>query len=169
MDKIKIIENFISNEDCDFAVSYYNDLLAKNKFNKIADGRLLIPNTTLDFPVDLVLKYIPKINELYNSKFYIRDILLSIYSEGARLDPHIDYEDPALKDSIGLVLYLNDDFEGGKIYFSNFSFTYTPKKGSIIIFPCNDLEYKHGVLPITSGFRYTMPIELTKEKELSIL
>ena len=169
MDKIKIIENFISDEDCNSSILYYNKLLSENMFNKIEDGRLMITNTKLQFPIDLILKHLPKLNEIYGDIFYIRDILLSIYSNGAFLSPHIDYEDPSLKDSLGVVLYLNDDFEGGKIYFSNFNFTYTPKKGSIIIFPCNDLEYKHGVSPITYGVRYTMPIELTKEKELSIL
>jgi hypothetical protein len=64
------------------------------------------------------------------------------------------------------MLYFNEDFEGGEIYFPNLDYQYKPVKGAALIFPCN--EYLHGVKAITKGYRYTMPIEITQNKELSI-
>jgi len=168
MDKIKVIEDIISIEDCNLAISYYDDLVAQGHFKKVGDGRLLVLHANKGFPFDLVNKYLPKINESYKTTFYIRDILLSIYSDGAHIPPHWD-EHQRFKDNLGAVIYFNDDFEGGEIYFSNYDFYYKPKKGSIILFPCNDSEYEHGVRPVTSGTRYTMPIEFTLKKEEEFL
>ena len=168
MDKIKVIEDFISKEDCDLVVTYYDELVIQSKFQKVGDGRLLLKNANQGFSLDLVNKYLPKINKAYKTTFYIRDILLSLYSDGAFIAPHWD-EHTFFKNNLGAVIYFNDNFEGGEIFFSNYDFYYKPKKGSIIFFPCNDSEYEHGVHPVTSGTRYTMPIEFTLKKEEEFL
>ena len=169
MDKVKVIEDFVSTQDCAEAIAYYDDQVAQGEFVENFDGRLLKSKIYFGFPVSLIIKYLPKLNELYNTTFYVRDILLSIYPNGASLKPHIDYTESYLKNSLGVVFYFNDNFEGGQIYFSNFEFKHKLKKGSVIIFPCNDKEYEHGVRLVTSGKRYTMPVEITTNEKLSIL
>lgn len=54
------------------------------------------------------------------------------------------------------LFYLNDDYEGGELYFPKHGIQFKPKKGSAYFFP-GDLHYIHGVTEITSGIRYVSP------------
>lgn len=59
------------------------------------------------------------------------------------------------------ILYLNDDYEGGDLYFvdnsdtTKVTLTISPKAGSFVVFP-GGVENIHGVTEITKGTRYTM-------------
>lgn len=57
---------------------------------------------------------------------------------------------------IGSLYYINDDYEGGEIYFPNQDLEFKPVAGSACFFP-GDLNYIHGVREIKSGIRYTSP------------
>jgi hypothetical protein len=54
------------------------------------------------------------------------------------------------------LFYINDDYEGGELYFPNQGIQFKPKKGAAYFFP-GDLHYIHGVTEIKSGTRYTCP------------
>jgi hypothetical protein len=54
------------------------------------------------------------------------------------------------------LFYINDDYEGGELYFPNQGIQFKPKAGAAYFFP-GDMEYIHGVTQITSGIRYTVP------------
>lgn len=54
------------------------------------------------------------------------------------------------------LFYLNDDYEGGELYFPNQGIQFKPKAGAAYFFP-GDMNYIHGVTKITSGIRYTVP------------
>ena len=54
------------------------------------------------------------------------------------------------------LFYLNDDYEGGELYFPKQGIQFKPKAGAAYFFP-GDLNYIHGVTKITSGIRYTCP------------
>jgi hypothetical protein len=54
------------------------------------------------------------------------------------------------------LFYLNDDYEGGELYFPNQGVKFKPKKGAAYFFP-GDMQYIHGVTEIKSGIRYTCP------------
>ena len=168
MDKIKILDNFISPEDCSLAIKFYDQLKESNSFYVTQDGRSLSINPDYETSNYLLDKYIPKISKIYNTTFYVREFFLAYYGESSELEPHIDYPKKSLKDSLGVLFYFNDLFDGGELYFTKFDFKYKPKSGSVAIFPCNDYEYKHGVTAITSGTRYAMPIEITTNPELKL-
>lgn len=57
---------------------------------------------------------------------------------------------------IGALYYLNDDYEGGELYFPKQDLEFKPEAGSAYFFP-GDLHYIHGVREIKSGIRYTSP------------
>lgn len=54
------------------------------------------------------------------------------------------------------LFYLNDDYEGGELYFPNQGIQFKPKAGGAYFFP-GDMNYIHGVTEITSGIRYVVP------------
>jgi hypothetical protein len=81
---------------------------------------------------------------------------------GYKQEPHADKQlqngepnDFPWYDLAGL-FYLNDDYEGGELYFKNQGIEFKPKPGAAYFFP-GDIGYSHGVKEITSGIRYVIP------------
>lgn len=56
---------------------------------------------------------------------------------------------------VSLVLYLNDDFEGGETDFPEIPLTVKPKRGNALLFPSN-FTYPHQVFPVTKGIKYSL-------------
>jgi hypothetical protein len=61
------------------------------------------------------------------------------------------------------LFYINDDYEGGELYFPNQGIQFKPKPGAAYFFP-GDMNYIHGVTEVTSGIRYTVPFFWTIAK-----
>ena len=57
---------------------------------------------------------------------------------------------------LSVLLYLNDDYEGGEIEFRHSGLKFKPEAGSVLFFPSNFL-YVHEVYPVTRGPRYALP------------
>lgn len=57
---------------------------------------------------------------------------------------------------LSVLLYLNDDYEGGEIEFIHSNLKFKPEAGSVLFFPSNFL-YVHEVYPVTKGPRYALP------------
>jgi len=82
------------------------------------------------------------------------------YLPDVYMGPHVDYEGEGrttLIPSISMVLYLNDNYEGGKIEFPEQGISIKPEAGSLIIFPSNK-PYYHDPKPVTSGSKYMIPL-----------
>lgn len=80
------------------------------------------------------------------------------YNSLADMGKHVDSEDPTDKNHpvISGVLYLNDDYEGGEIYFPEQDIKIKPEAGSLVMFP-SSRPYFHHPLPVTSGSKYMVP------------
>ena len=57
---------------------------------------------------------------------------------------------------LSVLLYLNDDYDGGEIEFRHSNVKIKPEPGSVLFFPSNFL-YVHEVYPVTKGPRYALP------------
>ena len=83
--------------------------------------------------------------------------------------PHADaaYEDgsphPFSYREYAAIIYLNDSYSGGQLYFSKLNFVPEITTGTLAIFP-GTLEYTHGVTPVRSGMRYTIAGFFTSQK-----
>jgi hypothetical protein len=55
----------------------------------------------------------------------------------------------------GVVLYLNDDYDGGEIYYPNMGIEIKPEARSMVIHPAHE-AYRHGVKKVLAGTRYSM-------------
>jgi len=56
---------------------------------------------------------------------------------------------------LGAIIYLNDNYEGGKTYYPTHGIEITPKAGSLAVHP-GDPEHLHGVTKIEGNVRYTI-------------
>tara|TARA_B100000674_G_scaffold92900_1_gene65476 strand:- start:59 stop:706 length:648 start_codon:yes stop_codon:yes gene_type:complete len=71
--------------------------------------------------------------------------------EDQQHDFHADVTDmESAKRFLSIICYLNDDFDGGETYFPHFNLQVTPKKGTILLFPCT-WSYLHKGNPSTNG------------------
>lgn len=122
----------------------------------------------------------PKIEQLFKdtvreiiNPFYEVEIIESeipqilSYGIGGHYQPHVDGESlwktpkgeliwkKSTDRDISIVLYLNDDFEGGDFIFPDHKIRVRPEPGMMVCFPSNH-HYKHGVEPVTKGKRYSI-------------
>lgn len=89
------------------------------------------------------------------------------YGVGGHYKPHIDGESlwktpegeliwkKSIDRDLSIVMYLNDDFEGGDFIFPELKVRVRPEPGMMICFPSNH-HYRHGVEPVTKGQRYSI-------------
>ena len=88
------------------------------------------------------------------------------YGQGLHADA--EYDTPEKGEYIfshrycGSLIYLNDDFDGGEIYFPQHDLELKPVPGMMLTFP-GTREYLHGVRPVTSGIRYVISSFYTKD------
>lgn len=75
--------------------------------------------------------------------------------EGIQLKAHTDQDtDPSIR--YATIIYINDNYNGGELFFSNKDIEIKPKPGSLIIFPGTG-EFNHGVKHVQAGpIRYVL-------------
>lgn len=108
------------------------------------------------------------VEPFYNVK--VRDwepLQLLHYGEGGHYIPHVDAEtlysdddglelwEKTLDRDISVVYFINDDFDGGELFFPNLDLLIKPEAGTLVCFP-SDHNYIHGVQPVTAGRRYSV-------------
>lgn len=165
---IVIKENFIKKEDINFILSSIDDSISwgSNSMAGIPDkvtNNLYVEkpkiHSILKEAIDRVQK---EIEFHFGRPLEINSAGIRRWDVGEFQPLHADGEDPeghpneAFIVDYGAVIYLNDDYEGGEIYFPEHNIDFKPKAGTLIFFPSNNM-YVHGVRAITKGTRYTTP------------
>jgi hypothetical protein len=74
---------------------------------------------------------------------------------GQSLPVHDDMGPPEMNLPVahGLILYLNDDFTGGELYYPGLGLEIAPKRGLLVAHSASK-KYAHGVKEVISGIRY---------------
>jgi len=165
MNRITIIENFISPEDARTLIDeQLNPDAEKNPYPEYYSERY--GGTSLPYNKvvqDIMIKYGHKANEMhkilngFRNNIYVFKGFGSDWSDGKKGDLHIDAQGPEPFIEFSTIMYLSDpkDYEGGVIYFPNQDFSYKPIQYSAVLFPSSGTEYIHGITAVTSGRRFT--------------
>lgn len=130
-------------------------------------------------PSDIITNVSYAIENLYNNRLKytfekpiqsIESPQLLYYIKGGMYTAHNDSEDfvngklkQVAERDVTILLYLNDDYEGGELEFVNLGLKIKPKAKTLIAFP-SYIEYTHRVHPVISGERYTI-VSWIKTKE----
>lgn len=155
-----IINNFINEEECNIIVDSINNCSEEHLIINVGPRKSSLNDPNLKL-VELVQKYLDKIKSICNiDTLYVAEYLVTLSHPGMDMEVHDDTEDKE-HFVISAVLYANNDFEGGDIFFPTINLTHSPKMGDIAIFPSGGEKSLHGVKKITSGKRYAMPIWFT--------
>ena len=170
--KIKIVEDFITEED---AKSLISEIVRPSSVNPYPDY-YADRNGGTAFPynnnvITILRKYAKQANLIQKEFFQTeKDVIItksfgSGWGPGMSGNPHIDAIEKEPFIEYSSVIYLNDEFTGGDIYFPKQNFSHRPKKYSAIFFPGNDYEYLHGVSKVETGNRYTALFMQSTQKE----
>ena len=179
-DHLLELVNIIKNTDEDeWKIEYFKNLkpFCLEKFgrddveNLVAEGKFEITSNWEDKNLNISeyeISYIipKKLQDLVNKTDQNLQVsglkTFQRMQDGVELKAHTDqYTDPSIR--YATIIYINDDYNGGEIFFTNKNLELKPKPGSLLIFPGND-EFNHGVRHVQSGpIRYVL-VGFIKEK-----
>ena len=116
--------------------------------------------------ISLFKRLKPIVEKFYEVKVIPTGPAIVKWIPGQFQNPHADKElhegaDAGLPNDfpnydLASLFYLNDDYEGGELYFPLQGAQFKPKKGAAYFFP-GDRNYIHGVTEVKSGLRFTCP------------
>ena len=157
---VYVIDNFLSNEEHE---SLSNFVSSPDQISWIMEPWTTERTPKDSIPEDILdlLKKIFKTARLNCIDYYDTEVnddfmgqyLLTKWSSGSKMNPHVD-TDSQKHQHIVCMYYINDNYDGGEIFFPDYDLKIKPKSNSIIMFPGNE-NYRHGVLEVLKGFRYT--------------
>ena len=122
--------------------------------------------------IDAQRRAIELVKRFYRIKAPVYPDLLQIvkWEAGMFMPPHADNANPdgsehnmAYRDFAGIV-YLNDDYQGGELYFTALDVAVKPRRGMFVGMTAS-FHHEHAVLRIDSGTRLTMPFFLTFDSQ----
>lgn len=112
---------------------------------------------------NLTLKESPELQDLekrVSDQFFNYERIHKIHSllryrAGEMLGEHVDNGEPEDYNNIyGLIIYLNDDYQSGEIYYPEIGLEVRPLKGSMVVHAAG---IRHGVRPVTGdAVRYVL-------------
>lgn len=192
-DELISIDNFLTDEELEFIwdkinsasqsdweVEYMANLknFCLEKFgrddvdNLVAEGKFEITQNWVD--KNLNISEYPQYRLFYerlNSIVIEADdeLHLSGFATIQRMQPEVElkshtdqHTDPSIR--YAAILYINDDYKDGELFFKNINLSLRPKPKCLLIFPGNE-KYEHGVKHVSKGpVRYVL-VGFIKEKD----
>ena len=133
----------------DFKISKSNNIsIIKNKSSLKAQS---IWQDSYDAQKECLDDY----SKMYNIKLnYWEAFNFVKYTDGHHFEEHSDHGD-AYVCTVSGVGYLNDDYEGGELFFPKLNIYIKPKAGQLYLFPSSFI-YSHKSMPIKSGIKYSL-------------
>jgi len=187
------IENFMTKEEQSKLLNFIinNDIWDKTETHYDKDGVVLYDHNIWDDRVctgsslskanpemllilrGLIERLKPIVEKFFNVEMQDTGPAIVRWRVGDQQHPHADKEFHLGEESgrpndfpwydISSLFYINDDYEGGELYFPQHGVEFKPKARAAYFFP-GDMNYVHGVRKVTSGTRYTCPFFWTITK-----
>ena len=196
IDDVTLVKNFLSKEELDTLFEIMKDLsqddwekeyldqlpaFCMEKFgrsdveNLVAEGKFEITQNWKDKNYNInhheivrtMHKRLSDLVNLVDDKLELAGLsTIQRMQEGVELKAHTDqHTDPSIR--YATIIYLNDNYEGGELFFSNKDLELKPKPGDLVIFPGTD-EFNHGVRHVQPGpIRYVI-VGFVKEKNFYV-
>jgi hypothetical protein len=164
-DKILIVDDIASKEELGYIVYTAEnmdiwDTVKQNYIwtNRVSDHEKLLRLAPDTFKLisEIQQRFMKKVSDFYGVRVSMPSPSIARWFVGNSQDPHAD-KVGFDEHEIGSIIYLNNDYDGGQIYFPQHEIELKPVAGNAIAFP-GDEYYMHGVREVTGGLRYTLPI-----------
>lgn len=167
VDTIKIVKNFMPKKDVTLIMRKINDMYGIEPAN----------NFYLDQANSKILEYTKKIKESAESFFNVeldyddyaspsgkmdsyiagrqKDFVTEVHTDNLDIDKE-KYKEYGWSGHLSNLIYLNDNYDGGELYFPYHDLKIKPEPGMLISFPGNWWN-RHGILP-ASDRRFAISI-----------
>lgn len=156
------VENFLNEYEIDEILSFNTD----KGFIQSHPGNVI---KSLDEDQRLKILYISDRLMKYfdNAHSNIQITNIRRLKKGESMPSHIDggYENNKKTIVFGVVIYLNDNFEGGEIKYLDLGLSIKPKKGSLLF---HSAQLSHKVLLVTNGERYSLTSFIYGDKNTAV-
>ena len=179
---VLVIDNYLNAAECKVFTSYADRMSGRRL--EVLDNEKSTHGKTVTRPSDsriteyvsidgIAAQALPLFIDIYGtvlSSFYDVDFewferpQMLRYPPGGKYNQHADAEhlDKTKNEWIraqdrdySILVYLNEEYEGGELELTNFNFRVKPTTGMLLAFP-SDHRYLHAALPTTSGIRYAL-------------
>ena len=168
----KVIDGFVGKKDCEIILNFAKETnLWESIPNNFWDGRTInytkLPIEIKNIFHSIMVRMQSTLHNEYNleEKIYPDTIDLVRWFDGMKQTPHCDNMSDHGPDGsefhrfghryFGCVIYINEDYEGGKTYYPDHNFEITPKIGRLAIH-LGDCNHRHGVTEVKKNIRYTV-------------
>jgi hypothetical protein len=171
-DLIVVYPNFISKEDCEKMIEWFNTNTDLHDNGKVGNDKSVehcpeFKKSTQAYPLpndpisDLITQIIFSAYKVYcqeypspsiDRKICLKDYSIRIYQKNhGHFLTHTDQgSDATVTRIFAAILYLNDVFDGGETEFPDQNILVKPEQGKVLIFPCNYLFPHSGNMPISN-------------------
>lgn len=178
-DEIYLYENFLTKKETD---KIYKKL-KKSSWKKMWDLDRLVPETSKKMRI--TKKIARRLEKIIDGYLVDGNPAINRMVVGAYWGKHSDNEEFELIRDLadkykkgmsfkvmhnvkyGVVVYINDDYEGGEIYYVNQGISYKPKAGDLLIHS-SEKKCMHGVRTVVSGVRYAWSSNLGNKVKVPI-
>lgn len=133
-------------------------LFEKNDSLESAELKTFFMSLTFPRMVDYMKKY-----NLKNMSSIREAYTISKLENSMPMDPHVDIK-MGFKNFL-VNLYINDNYDGGELFFPDHNVSYKPKAGDIVMYPG---AFMHGVMPSSGGARYSLSWGLSDKDTIMI-
>lgn len=190
MHEIKIVDNFLSQKECDFFIDYIDSnldkfiLTEKTKRYGMLFGKDLAHKEKSSSDLERISDIKEIINKLFrkveqtvkktignDKNLYVCSFFMAKQINGSKIMRHFDTDNGVnMHFKYGGVIYLNtmSNMLSGQLSFPELGYSYSPKAGQFVSFPSHGEEYSHEVLEIYED-RYSLPIWVTEDPEWKII
>lgn len=179
--KAKTFENFIDKKDIDMLLLFAEETESWESGSGVWKDRVINPEFMIlrgRKDLAIVMNQIrEKIKSTLEAEYgngkeiYCDLIQLIRWFPGMEQPPHADdmKNVPDASDwfhhrDFGVILYLNDNYQGGHTYYPDYDFDITPVSNMLAAHPGDD-DHMHGVTKVEGGMRYTVASFWTFDKE----
>jgi len=159
-----VIKNFINAEDAQILINEINNPSEVNPYPEYYKTRY----GGTAYPYNKIVLNIQKKYSLLSNETHQRlnpeetkqiktfKSFGSVWTKGSSANAHADDQSPEEFIEYSTVIYLDDNFTGGDLYFPSLNFTYKPEKYDGIFFISDGELWSHGISEIESGHRTTL-------------
>jgi hypothetical protein len=187
MENIKVINNFLTQEQCDFYIKYidnnlhkflktdvtkrYGLLFGKDLAHKEKSSHTLDPIADIREEILALFRHVEAAvgtNAKIEEQLYVCSFFMAKQVPGSFIPLHYDTDNDANNHfKYGGVIYLNDMNDEGSLNFPFLNYSYLPKAGDLVVFPSHGERYSHEVKQINED-RYSLPIWVTDDESWKI-
>lgn len=171
---IIIVEDFLTSEELNtFNKINYEELMDAENMHTYSLKTVKLSDEYKDMMIEIQARALCTLSDILNTHISIDKAKaigffsnnINVIKSGGLMDEH---HDEASINAYGVVIYLNDNYNGGELEYTKLGLSLKPKAGMLVIHPAAEI-FSHKVNEVKDNDRYTITTFIEKERHAIIL